>query len=371
MLLFIIVLIVGVATGDVCLTRQGYVTSTIDTLCVECSFTGYLSDGLCITTITPPPTIPQGILPIGLVTNSTCASYTAVNSEVYCYNGTACVPSLFGVSCSECSYSGQLIISADLSGTICNCYSTLANPKTFCQNTLVTTSIIEQINVTMTYSRITCKAIQSIEFGCFNDVSYDTFEYGTINPPVPYECCSPYLGPSPGTIVETLIPGVPFIECNVYGAPDPDQRNSSLQGLFAICSGHGFWNVTSRTCECNEGWQLRTVGSYMINSTVYDIETCLDCYGHFGPIPDREYEDGFVEPPYCVAIYTPDPITGIDSECGGRGVYIENNGCVCYHNSTIGYWSLGPVGGKFALNQTEIFDESCVRCSNGTYPYCL
>jgi hypothetical protein len=59
------------------------------------------------------------------------------------------------------------------------------------------------------------------------------------------------------------------------------------------------------------------------------ISTCDVCERNYGLYP------------ICGAIYTPDPLDGQLKECSGHGTYVDGT-CLCYFNSTAGYWRLHP-----------------------------
>ncbi len=335
-----------------CLTRSGYQTSSSSERCVECELIGYLDPdtSLCVYVEEQIP-VTSSVSTLGYV-NSTC-------EDGYCLAGGNCTRSQFGIQCEECSNSGYLTPTEDLSGRICVCYSTNLDPKLYCAPTVYfnDTSNSKLVNFTRNYDKYSCVAHQSEALGCFAQPDDSAHRYGDPNPPVPTACCSDFLGPPPGELTELIDPAnFPFQECNTYGSPDPNEVNTTI---FRTCSNHGLFNFTSRTCQCQTGWKLGVVS--------VDVNSCVQCDGHFGPSPMSLVDS----PPYCIAPYTPDPITGVDSICGGRGDYVFGT-CVCYSSSLRGYWKLAPVGGKFdATTNAEVFVQSCADCSNGTFPTCL
>ena len=67
---------------------------------------------------------------------------------------------------------------------------------------LITTLSYDEIEIQRTYKKISCESYQNSIHGCFKEVDSSTHKYGTINPPVPQECCSEFEGPPIGEIVE-------------------------------------------------------------------------------------------------------------------------------------------------------------------------
>jgi hypothetical protein len=289
---------------------------------------------------------------------SWASTITCSNSGGKCNVNGSCVDSEFGVRCLECNSRGYTV------GTDCKCYSRNLNPSTGCQLTLAAEFMPYTVQgVEITHDRTYCVSYADEKNGFYETIDPDLHQFGRIDPPVPMKCFSSIYGPSPGELVEDeVLPTDEFEECNTFGGPDPNE----LVPGFRACHGHGDWNKTSRECECHSGWRLSFIGLDYYGDGAY---SCTDCDYHFGPSIDPQGEK---QPPYCLYVESPDPITGEQKECGGRGLYI-NGACSCYSNSTVGYWDLGMVGGVFDSNNTERFTESCILCSEGyhTYPFCL
>ncbi len=246
-----------------------------------------------------------------------------------------------GRRCEECSDRGYLVRTDDLSGVKCVCYSSLLDARTGCQPTLLTGTLSETREVNVTFHQKRCVSYQDEIYGCFKETPNG--KYGDPNPPVPTQCCTEIYGPPPGELTESLLGEVLVYEtCNQFGGIDPSEVNGTG---WRLCNGHGEW-LANRTCQCSQGWRLDYLGEDILGN---EVESCLKCDRYWGP------EN------YCNVIWTPDPLTGIGAECGGRGTFIEN-GCSCYGNSTIGYWDLLTI-------DTGI--QTCAKCADGfSLPYC-
>jgi hypothetical protein len=369
--LFFLLLSITASTAIItCLTKDGFMVSAPDVKCAECEFLGHLvtnqTNGThCI--------YDDEIKDIAWLNQLSSINQTCDLDDgmIYCrhHRTNECVKSQFGVGCSECNSGlGFLVPSFDYGYVECQCYSKSLDPKTNCLPAPLFNSTPTWLEFNLTYLKVTCEAHQSVDLGCFEKVDSSGHKYGEPNPPVPTKCCLDIYGPPPGELNEII--QIPLMECNTIGTPDPNLKYdlSPYSQAFKTCSGHGIFNFTSRECECDFGWDLGWIGMDFFNSTK-DVFSCNTCKGYFGPNPHSIYEQG----PYCNRIYSPNPISGISEECGGRGTYIgHSNTCSCYSNSTIGYWKLGTIRGIFNFDGTESIQQSCIECDLGKkYPYCL
>lgn len=273
------------------------------------------------------------------------------------FNGT-CTEGVFGVLHEECNSKGYVD-----STNGCTCYSLSSNPLKRCEQS----SSVDQYklqNIEINHERKICISYADDKNGYYEIVDASTHRYGEIDPPVAKKCFGFVYGPPPGQLVEsTTLPFETFEECNRFGGFDPNEVG--LISGFKVCNGHGSWNETTRSCVCNPGWMLASIG---LDFNGNEAMSCVECAYHYGP------QISFVDtkPPYCTWIESPDPVNGNMAECGGRGNFI-NGQCSCFANSTVGYWGLGMIGKIFNLNNTEVFAESCILCKEGyhTYPYCV
>jgi hypothetical protein len=368
---FVLLLLLFVRVDAVlqCLSRTGYVTSVFGELCAECQFEGSLiAVDQCVYVNNQIPLNIKSVYDNAGTTTNCSSKMTQCRHQ---FTGQ-CVTSRYGIMCAECNGRGQLIPKADLSTTECSCYSSSLDPKSQCAPTTFFQNVYEWVNYTRIYKKVECIAHQSDQFGCYDTIDSSGHKYGTPDPPVPYRCCNERKGPPPGETVEVLQAGVPFQDCNTPGTENPDLKNIN-DTSFRTCSGHGIYNFTTRECQCDKGWDLAFIGYDAPINITRKVTSCNTCYGHWGPEPYSIYGD----PPYCNRIFSPDPITGHLAECGGRGIYIDDDGgsCSCYGNSTIGYWALGNIGGRFDYKGNEVIAQSCVNCEygkNGTgFPLCL
>jgi hypothetical protein len=278
------------------------------------------------------------------------------------YNGS-CIEGRFGIVHEECNSQGYLTELSDRSGSECNCYSFSLNPLNQCAPTSTVAQFKTQL-VEIKHERKICNSYADDKNGYYEIVDPSTHRYGEVDPPIPKKCFGFVYGPPPGQLVEeTTLALETFEECNRFGGFDPNEVG--LVTGFKVCNGHGAWNETTRSCNCNSGWMLASIGLDYNNS---EALSCVQCDYHYGPTTTFVHK----EPPYCLYIESPDPINGEMSECGGRGNFI-NGKCSCFANSTVGYWDLGMIGGVFNLNNTEVFVESCILCKEGyhTYPFCV
>lgn len=282
-----------------------------------------------------------------------------------------CVVSMFGILSVDCNERGFLVYKSDTdyTGYKCQCYSTRHDPNNRCERTsldsvdLFTTVVASGL----TSVKVTCDALNSIRYGCYKAVDSSGHRFGDPDPPIPYACCHDNIGPPPGELTENLFPENlvdVYFECNTVGGIPPEievtpinatvpeiNRTTAVQETraFRVCHGHGDWNVTTRTCECHKGWQLAIVGEYPEGTSLY---SCVSCSPLYGP----DVFDVEAQPPFCSAIYSPNPQTGFLEECGGKGVYRDGH-CDCFGNSTHGFWSLVNI------TIQDVTVESCGLCT--------
>jgi hypothetical protein len=340
-----------------CLTASsGYQTSEPGQKCVQCEFKTYIDEqGNCVY---------DGVqdeqrLSLGFLPNIT-TTCPLVNNRLHCTVGNVCEESKEGKLCSECSEGGYISYTSDFSRVECNCYSSLLDPRTGCQPTSLTGSFYTQVNVSITGLKVSCESFRDLTRGCFAPVDSSDHLYGTPFPPVPSRCCSENYGPPPQQLIESLnTQGLvtQFEECTRPGGINPSSIGQNFT-FFEVCNGNGFYNTTSTLCECNRGWILDLIGESIDGS---DLLSCIRCETGFGPQSD----DSTAQPPFCRAIWTPDPITGELKECSGRGIY-RSGSCQCFYDSVRGYWNTSTL----ALGY-ESSVQTCLRCSRGEYPLCL
>ena len=285
-----------------------------------------------------------------------------------------CVVSHYGIACSECSDNGFIeenIPSFGFPETFrCNCYFSQFDPENFCQQVRGSDRSLE-INVKR--DRATCTPWYSKITGFFfSSGSIETHVYGREDPPIPNQCALPVLGPKRGQIIESLT--VPLQTCNTYGTSNPDREfGPDLDISFQTCAGHGTWNRTTYRCEfCDDGWSLQVLENQKgIDNE--DVVVCNECSGFRGPRVDSGKEA-----PFCRQIYTPDPIDGIERECGGHGIYFFGGICSCFANSTHGFWNVTQLSHTFAeyqwsgssliLEDNLVTVPTCITCADGYGP---
>lgn len=351
--MFFLFLLISLKTSFAitCLNSNGvYITPTPTDFCVECQLEGIIDvNGNCIYT-TDRTTVPAII-----TTNCTKAD----DNTPYCWSSKLqrCIPSRFGAICSECHDSGQLQLTSDYSRYVCVCYLHSLDARLGCTVNPLSPKLYDTTMIQTRSTKVSCTSFHDQTYGCYAAVDSTLHQYGTNNPPVPNQCCSDILGPPPGELTETLFQNVlNYEECNTYGSIDPNAVGTNFTS-FRTCSGHGTWDPVNRNCTCWDGWTLGLIGQYEGN----DVYSCVACLPLWGP----DSYDATQLPPYCSKIWTPDPITGIDRECSGRG-YFRNGNCACYGNSTIGYWAITNL----TFNGVTV--QTCASCEPGyTFPSCL
>lgn len=273
---------------------------------------------------------------------STCANAT------HCLDPTErCVPSRFGELCAECSFLGYLTSSALPGQRTCECYGTEHSDRRVCAPPPVSSRNRLLANLTLKYEKTSCEAFNSTVFGCFKPVNSSAHKFGARDPPIPNECCEPYLGPPPGELTEFNFineAGTQFYyTCNTHGGL---VREGNFSG-FRTCHGRGSFNFTSRECECDRGFRLEPTTT----------RSCTACAKFWGPAPD-----GLNFTRACSRVYTPNLVTGELQECSGNGRY-TNEGCSCFDDAARGFFRL--------VNLTsEIW--TCAQCKNSSYtlPLC-
>ena len=284
-------------------------------------------------------------------------------TELSCTTFTGeCRLSVFGTRCAECDFSGFLV-EDDTFGIICECYDPILNPHGHCSSPLVDLRVVS-VNVTAEFKEKNCIAFQSETLGCFANVTtIDQPRYGSPFPKSPNRCCSEIYGPKPGELVENGIGG--WEECNQFGTFDPNEPFAI--GVFRTCSGHGAWDKVSYSCICDPEWNGVKIGQSVTSGI--DVYSCRSCFGFFGPDPPLDSAPSETRLKFCSVIMTPDE-NGDLAECGGHGSYL-NGQCICDASIEDGFWGLLPIVQTFerVLGNGTRYDEivtveTCSRCSN-------
>ncbi len=332
-MLFFVPLLISLVSST-CTLRNGTVITSAGPgdKCIECKLLGYsLGNGTCSVDVAYEP---QSI-------NSIVRTCQVGECKVL----GVCKEVLPGVLCDECNKLGWL----DVQDLKCNCYSPDLNPYQGClQGTDIYWSAVE---VTEIFDSWECIPHQDHVRGCFKLTSVPGYKYGlTEYPPVPSLCCSAVYGPEPGQLLTSNLEA-----CNSYGGADP---NGEPQ-IWQVCSGHGTWDKTTYTCTCASNWQASEIGKNIYNETAYSCNICAEGWGQFG---------GDV----CGAPYTPHVFTGYPSICGGVGEY-SAEGCNCYSNNTIGYWTNSQITreshrllGNGTMVKENVTLDTCGKCQ---FPY--
>jgi hypothetical protein len=363
-LLLNLAVIITPATAITCLSSTGaYITPGPNDRCVECELRGPLiAPGVCqyLEGISNTTTTTQ--TNTGFIATTCPLTY---DGKVQCHGKNGhCYPSQFGMRCSECNNDGFLQLTPDLAHLNCSCYLHSLDSRGGCTLNPLSPQLFQSTVIQIEYSKLYCESFKdTTTYGCFASVDSTGHRYGDPNPPVPNQCCSEIYGPPPGELMENLFVDeivTQYEDCTRFGTTDPNDIGKNFKG-FRTCSNHGTWNTTTRTCTCWEGWDLGLIGEDIDGNDVY---SCVACAPYYGP----DSYDPSENPPYCSKIWTPDPFTGIESECGARGKYIPGEGCSCYSNSTIGYWT------RTNLTFDGFTVETCSSCAANVtkpYPYCL
>lgn len=288
---------------------------------------------------------------VGALTTSPCGPQRCRRSlSPLCVFGNEpsceCAPSVRGTFCAECGFQGHL-----QDGECACARDTDSDPNAFCAKLVSTT---ETVAVARKRTTIACACSHSWELGLFVSSSAAT-RTGMPNPPACDACVSFGVGPQPSGVQLDVEFGVRPQACTRYGGLDPA---TPLESTWRECSGHGVWNETTRACACDEGWTLRLTDSVGFNGET--VATCASCAPLRGP------------PRSCAAVFTPDPLTGRESECGGHGVFsASSRSCHCFANATAGYWTLLNVSADAtvwdapsrALTTRTFVVASCVACA--------
>ena len=297
--------------------------------CAECGWQGWLaSNGSCLQNSPPLP--------------SSCPCTSMLNE---------CIPASYGSRCAECNYRGFV----DDQGA-CECYDVLWDPNSGCSS-WIENQPTATLELTAVGERAACQSFQSRTLGFYRAVEQGV--YGGPSPGVPVACYSELYGPPIGQLVE-LVP--PWQECNTFGAFNPDEAG----GNFRTCSGHGDWNPTRYTCECDSPWNAIPIGLDFDNEMAY---TCGECFGFWGPRPPPE---PLLETTrlFCSAPYLPDE-DGVRAPCAGHGDW-DGSQCICYASQEQGFWGLETVeqtfertlgNGSVVLEQQSV--SVCRVCANG------
>jgi hypothetical protein len=320
-----LVLLVGVATAQVCLNKTGYVQPGAPS-CVYCNLNGNLVGGMC--NCTQPglsPTCTALSPPNAVSPNSTCGPNLCTDDDDECV-----LSSRAGARCRECSLAGWI------NGSTCACYSKAADPSALC-TTLVNTQY--QVNLLYNVTTPGCNWWNSFFLGYYLNA---------------YACLLPTLGPVPNQQyngVGSLDQGRLPTECNTYGGPDP-----LFPALgFATCSGHGTWNASAYACVCSPHWALAPLG---IGLNDQNVSSCTACAPNYGPpIPigaGSAYGSGPVPGQACSVVWAPDPLDGVSKMCSGHGTFL-NGVCVCDFGRVLGYW---------ALQTLESGVQTCSTCAH-------
>lgn len=264
-----------------------------------------------------------------------------------------------GILCAECSLRGYL----DPDTGACVCSSSEYSPALDCLKPGEgweegETPPYVDVDVLVTKVAVDCDCHMDAQQGYWKNVFpsktdttlLDPFSapahiYGHPFPSVCSECWSGLYGPLPGTVTAS---GKNFDvkACTTWGGPDPNRwfnSSSTAVGLdlgrdtdeWTPCGGHGDW--ADDHCECWEGWGLKEFPLHPTDAFGNSAPLCIKCAGPWGPPPPWERLDKVHAPPFCAYPWTPDPVTGVLSKCGGHGEYLLGE-CRCHSNSTHGYW---------------------------------
>ncbi len=338
-----------------CFTAEGCVPSVSGTLCVECFARGYLVGDVCVCYANQQP----------LDLSCDYLYKTSVSVPSDCWPGMCevddgvCVTSTPTVRCVECLYQGylvdRLVGGVDLVRT-CECFDGRRYDAGIRCAPVFDAAPTATLSANQSLAWV--NASQSLQIGCYeqNDAPHD---FGTPNPPLPYRCCSPAVGPPPNT---------GLTECDTFVGLDPDVEpcvtaQGENCGDPTTCAGHGRWDGSH--CVCDHGWKLVGTGLFFENQETY---VCSECEGWNGP---RVYPD------MCTGPYTPDPLTGEDAVCGGNGILVDG-ACVCYQSDADGWWALVDVTAVFRkfvyvsglLTEVQYSSTvaTCGICSAGASP---
>lgn len=269
---------------------------------------------------------------------SNCPSgFCQTNDDPACSNGSpecVCVASQKGTPCIECGGRGYI------AGGTCQCNLPDMNPIFDCT---VTLSTAETLSVQRVSANVTCDYFFDEQTGWYTRAQYfDTFgnpEYISLP-----QCYQEAIGPKPDGVPDETPALGELVACRRFGGPDPNSTKSD----WVECSGHGAWSTSKRRCECDATWNLKQ--TFQPNPQVStptgtgDIVTCASCAPFYGPPP------GTPDAQACSAVFTPDPLDGIEKTCGGHGAW-TGTGCACFNSTETGFWRLGDVSREFQTIQ--------------------
>lgn len=254
--------------------------------------------------------------------------------------GTVCAASRSGTMCAECGFRGFLRfdLTPGSNGT-CVCYEAYFDPEQACAPVPgVDYSLVT--SVAARSARFTCTAWADPLTGFFRQPDEDAHTYGTPNPPLITECLRAPFGPEPNAFVDALVPGSSIRVCNTFGASDPNAVAGQNDTSFVTCAGHGTWFPTplyrcggagaTALTSCAPGWALRDTGLVGLGGNT--VPLCDVCAPWFGPSPTLGGSSQ--KGPFCVYTATPNNVTGLAEECGGRGSFNPGSGCTCFQNGT-------------------------------------
>jgi hypothetical protein len=283
---------------------------------------------------------------------SVCGSGLCVGSRASgCVAGTepacGCVTSQPGALCRECGFAGYL---SSVGAGTCVCALAYFDPT---KNCTAAVSYASTLSVATRAVKATCTAWASRLTGFFAQPDDAAHTYGEPDPPLVTQCLSPVYGPGPDAFVDSLVPGTTLSVCNTLGGADPNAVGGQNDTSFVTCAGHGLWDAAAYRCAgCYVGWELENTDYTGPDGNT--VPLCSACAPWFGPPPP--YAGDAVAPtrgPYCVVPWTPDNVTGVSAECGGRGVFTAS-GCSCF-----------AVNGTLA-NLTDTFGVLAYTSPTGT-----
>ncbi len=359
------------------------------------------------------------MLYIVLAADEECSLCTLPNGECTFLNEK-------GVLCKECLYRGY-VNPVDFQ---CVCNSRFDNPALSCNGTFaVKSNVTKNVYVSDFY----CSCDRDWDSGFWkesttpltsriyvNESDIKEFKYGLPYPAICNECYNKYYGPPPNTVTPSSLVDFRIQACNRLGGQDPlalisrkvvetdpdvgigeeyddflfypkqDGKRQLQTGLRASddiafvwfeCSNHGTWNAEGRYCVCNTGWGLGALPELGHDDNI--LYSCIQCVGPYGPpIPSERYAV-YSGSNVCSVPWTPDPVDGAFKECSGHGVF-QQGVCMCYQNSTHGWWTLGTysmydkdiegVGIDTYITVNKYFSVlTCINCLTGYAPdtYCL
>lgn len=316
---------------------EGCALSVPGTPCVVCQGIGHVVNGTCVYDEQPFVSLAN------IVIQSMCPD------EKQCEERGVCVDCVYGTLADECYGRGYMPTQ-----TTCECYEPQFDPKAGCQSLFDIANAPLILNHTL--DRVTCDAHTNPIMGFYR--ANPVGKYGDPHPAVPNQCWSEVYGPPPTQVFDSQ---VPLQACNTYASYDPDLCFGPEQDCSSkTCSYHGYWNATSYSCQCYQGWNVTYIGQDFYNKSVY---VCRDCNGYWGPPPGDP-----AGPPFCSVPWLPDQ-NGDLRECSGHGVFMDDGACSCYSNSTAGFWALAPLMGfqTCAVCQLGYALPDCKLANGETY----